>query len=560
MSAPQSSAAASPDSRSAAPAATPRRSTRFGLRFKILLGLTLFNIAGTVLFSVNHYLTEKERILQGIRDKLAAAARALPDMLPPGHLDRAVAPGVVSPADYRRIVDQLSAFCNDTGLRYLYTYFKGEKGFYCTSTNGTPKELAEGKFTAYWDLYDSAPPSLSRAWATGQPVYEAVSDQWGRTYTLFLPLKTKAGTRYISGADIPISFLDEVLAESLTRSALIGLGSFVIFFLISFPLSSQFSQRIIQLAAYTRELAGSDFKPDAATPLHQQIVAMPTKTGDEVGQLAHSFIEMEHQLGSYLQELKETTAAKERFQNELKIAGDIQASMLPHAFAARSEQDRIDLHAGMKPAKEAGGDLYDFFYLDDDHLCFAIGDVSDKGMPAALFMVVALTILRARATADLIDRPEEILRQTNELLIPQNQMCQFVTMFLGIVNVRTGEVVYADGGHNRPYHRHASGEARMLPPGGGIALGVMPEAVYKRHTVQLQPGESLVIYTDGVTEAIAADESFYGEKRLETLVAATPLETPASQWVERVMGNVFDFSKGHAQADDITVLVVRHRA
>jgi sigma-B regulation protein RsbU (phosphoserine phosphatase) len=229
--------------------------------------------------------------------------------------------------------------------------------------------------------------------------------------------------------------------------------------------------------------------------------------------------------------------------------------MLPHEYPA---SDRLDLHAAMKPAKEAGGDLYDCFFLDPDHLCFVIGDVSDKGMPAALFMAVTLTIVRAKATPALADAPEEILRLTNELLVTQNQMYQFVTMFLGVLHVRTGLVVYSDGGHNRPYHRTAAA-AQMIPRGGGIALGVMPGAAYQRHTLQLQPGETLFLYTDGVTEAIAADESFYGEPRLEKLLSAVPFPSPAATWVDGVMKNVFEFSHGHVQADDITVLAVRFK-
>ncbi|HXA15118.1 MAG TPA: PP2C family protein-serine/threonine phosphatase, partial [Opitutaceae bacterium] len=242
---------------------------------------------------------------------------------------------------------------------------------------------------------------------------------------------------------------------------------------------------------------------------------------------------------------------------ELRIAGEIQASMLPHDFKSPGCNCQVDLYAAMKPAKEAGGDLYDFFYLDPDHLCFVIGDVSDKGMPAALFMAVAATVLRAHATAERIQTPEEILTQTNELLIRQNSMYQFITMFLGIVNVRTGAVVYSDGGHNRPYLRRAGKSAEMLPRGGGIALGVMPGASFKHHSLQIQPGDTLFLYTDGVTEAIAADESFYGEGRLETLLSGIPADVPASAWTDAVMQSVFVFSKGHAQADDITVLAVR---
>jgi sigma-B regulation protein RsbU (phosphoserine phosphatase) len=539
------------------PPQVPALGARSGIRFKVLLGLTVFNIAATLIFSVNHYLILKSSIMDRIHDQLSDFARTLPELLPEGYLDRAVNPQAVAPEEYRRIVDRLTRFCNEVGLRYLYSYAQRDQGFYCTSSNGTAKEMAENTYAKYWELYKDAPREIAEAWTSGEVRYYLApsTDQYGECYALFVRKQTAAGTRYIAGADLPVDFVNSLLERSLVQSALLGAAVFACFFLISFFVASRFSSRIVQLAAYTRELAGSNFRPDAASPLRRQVVAIPERTKDEVGQLAGSFLVMEQQLDSYLQELKETTAAKERFQNELKIAGDIQAAMLPHEYPS---SDRLDLHAAMKPAKEAGGDLYDCFFLDPDHLCFVIGDVSDKGMPAALFMAVTLTIVRAKATAALAEAPEEILRQTNELLVTQNQMYQFVTMFLGVLDVRTGQVVYADGGHNRPYHRSATA-VQMLPRGGGVALGVMSGAAYQRHTLQLQPGETLFLYTDGVTEAIAADESFYGEARLEQMLSSVAFAAPASVWVESVMKNVFEFSHGHAQADDITVLAVRFR-
>jgi sigma-B regulation protein RsbU (phosphoserine phosphatase) len=542
------------------PSAPADARPRFGLTVKILLGLTLFNVAATVIFSVNHYFAEKKHIMSELQDKLADYAIGLPQLLPEGYLDKAVSAEAVSPADYRRIVDQLTRYCDNVGLRYLYSYIRGEKGFYCTSSNGTPEEMAQNKFTPYWDLYTSAPPQIQEAWDTGRPVYADVTDAWGHSFTLFLPLKTAAGTRYIAGADLTIAYVDQLLRESMVRSILVAAVTFVLFLVASYFIGTRFSRQIVELAAYTRELVRANFKADIASPLRTTILSIPERSRDEVGQLAASFITMEQRLERYLLELKESTAANERFQNELRIAGEIQASMLPREFTQPDAGHRIALSAIMKPAKEAGGDLYDFFFLDADHLCFVIGDVSDKGMPAALFMAVTLTILRAKATAAFVETPEEILAQTNELLIKQNQMYQFVTMFLGIVNVRTGRVVYSDGGHNRPYLCTSANGAHMLPPGGGIALGVMPGAAFKHHQLDLRPGETLFLYTDGVTEAIAADESFYGEKRLETLLSSVPGDTTPGAWVELVAKNVAEFSRGHPQADDITMLAVRFKS
>lgn len=531
---------------------------RFGLRFKIILGLTIFNILGTAIFAMNHYLAEKQSIMAGIEQKLAVAARALPDMLPDGYLDRAVAADSVAPEEYRKLVNQLSSYCKDTGLKYLYSYTYKDGVFFTTSSNGTPEELADSSFAAYWQEYSQE--KMEQAWITSAPVYDEVSDEWGPVYSLFKPGVTENGTRYMLGADIAISALIAKLDKSLRKSILIGFLSFFVVFIFSFYIGTRVSSKISLLADYTRELAATDFQPVQDLPLRQQIGAMPGQSRDEISQLAASFISMESRLNDYLKELTETTATKERLHNELRIAGEIQLSMLPSGFKPRLRDDGrlgVDLNAAVKPTKEAGGDLYDFFYLDDDHLCFAIGDVSDKGMPAALFMTVVISVMRARSTIEHIGKPEEILRQTNELLIPQNAMCQFVTLFLGILNVKTGELVYSDGGHNHPFLRRAGGKPEMMEFDGGVALGIMSGADYPRYTTTLAPGDVLFLYTDGVTEALAKDDSFYSEERLERVLSEIEPNEKAMVWVENAMQSVFDFAEGHHQADDITVMALR---
>jgi sigma-B regulation protein RsbU (phosphoserine phosphatase) len=540
-----------------APVSLPIK-TRVGLRFKILLALTVFNALVITLFTLDRYASEKARIMEGIEQKLEVSTRALPDMLPDGYIDRAARPDSVTEADYGKIVTELTEFCNTTGLRYLYTYARQDNVFYCTSSNGTPDEIRQGTFTRYWAKYDTAPREIFRAWDTNKAVFTDVSDQWGRTYTVFLPLQTKEGTKFIAGADLPIDFVSGVLSASLRRTLVIGCSCFIVFFIISYWASTRFSRQITLLASYSHELGVNNFAVQPDTPLALEVKKLPSTRSDEVGMLAGSFLLMEDRLHSYINELTETTAVKERIQNEMKIAGGLQASMLPQDIDHTICSNHIDACASMKPAKEAGGDLYDLFLLDDDHLLFVIADVSDKGMPAALFMASTVTILRARATAQLAQSPEVLLAQTNAQLIKQNAMYQFVTTFLAVITLSTGEVTYSDGGHNRPYLRRVGKPAEMLPRGGGIALGVMPEAVYKRASLRLQPGDTLLLYTDGVTEAIAADESFYGERRLETLLSSVPEGHTAKQWVGTVTDDVATFTKGHVQADDITVLALRY--
>ena len=503
------------------PAPVPLERIRFGLRFKIIFALTLLNLIGTAVFAWSHYQTERANIFDGVQQRLEAAARALPDMLPDGYLDRATSEGAISEEEYRRIVDRLSAYCRDTGLIYLYSYTVVDGEFRTTSSNGTPDELRDDSFARYWETYDE--PLLRKAWDDNLRQFGETSedDQWGSVYFLFSPRKTAAGTRYIVGADIAISWLYARLDESLRRSILVGGASFVIVFLFSFYLGAAVSRKITRLAEYTRELSARDFQPVEDEVLRAEVASIPTANRDEIAQLAQSFMAMESRLNAYLKELTETTATKERLSNELRIAGDIQLSMLPQSFKAISRKrssHQLDLHATVKPAKQAGGDLYDFFYLDNDHVFFAVGDVSDKGMPAALFMTVATTLLRGFASSALIERPDVILAKTNDRLEESNSMCQFVTLFAGIVHVRTGEVRFANGGHNRPYLCPRGGKPKQLPAVQGVALGVMPEMEFEVGTLQLAQGDTLFLYSDGVTEALNETQELYGEARLESVL------------------------------------------
>ena len=251
----------------------------------------------------------------------------------------------------------------------------------------------------------------------------------------------------------------------------------------------------------TRRIAGGDFT---------QRIAISAK--NEIGTLAASFNEMTRRLNESIEHLKETTAAKERIESELQIAHEIQMSMVPKIFPPFPDRSEFDIFAALVPAKEVGGDLYDFFFIDDDHLCFAVGDVSGKGVPASLFMAVTKTLFRA--TAGNGGTPGEILARLNTEICRDNESCMFVTFFCGILNIRTGQVDYSNGGHNLPYYLRRDGVS-PLENFGGISLGLVEQSPYASGRMVLRPGEALLLYTDGVTEAMDLSKTLYSDERLE---------------------------------------------
>ncbi|MDD2511354.1 MAG: SpoIIE family protein phosphatase [Syntrophomonas sp.] len=251
---------------------------------------------------------------------------------------------------------------------------------------------------------------------------------------------------------------------------------------------------------------------------------------------------------------KETQEQKELIESELTVAREIQMSIIPKIFPPFPERLEFDLFAVLEPAKEVGGDLYDYFLLDNDHLCFTIGDVSGKGVPASLFMAVTKTLIKAKA--DIRLEPDEILYAVNNELCADNDSGMFVTEFLGILTISSGEIVYSNGGHNLPYILRKEGIIKMLPRMAGMALGVMEEIPYNQARVKLNPGDSLVMYTDGVTEAMNESGKLFGEERLEKILAGLTNHT-AREEVEAILRTTREFVQEAKQSDDITILVLQ---
>jgi sigma-B regulation protein RsbU (phosphoserine phosphatase) len=237
-------------------------------------------------------------------------------------------------------------------------------------------------------------------------------------------------------------------------------------------------------------------------------------------------------------------------RRELDIARSIQQSIVPRAFPQRTD---MALFADMLPAEEVGGDFYDFFFVDADHLGVVIGDVSGKGVPAALFMAVTRTLLRATALTGA--RPSECLLRVNSLLIQENTAEMFVTVFYGIVNLRAGTLEYSNGGHNPPYLLRAGGRVEALHTGGTV-LGMLEDVRFDDRTVTLGPGDGVFLYTDGITEAMDVEGNLFADHRLQDLLADTKGASPEDV-IRAVIDAVTCYSGAAEQSDDVTALAVR---
>jgi sigma-B regulation protein RsbU (phosphoserine phosphatase) len=262
---------------------------------------------------------------------------------------------------------------------------------------------------------------------------------------------------------------------------------------------------------------------------------------------------------SEVTKLKQGLDARRRLiavEQELDVAARIQESILPKCFPPFPNRREIELYAAMTPARQVGGDFYDFFFIDEHHLAFAIGDVSGKGVPAALFMAVCRTLIKATALHD--DCPDSCLNCVNQLLCGDNTSDLFVTVFYGVLDTRTGEVSYTNAGHNPPYWLRRNGTPpEPLENQGGIVLGVVHDARYTKSTITLAAGDSLFLYTDGVTEAMNKDHDLFCNTRLGEHLArvnGAPLDE-----ITRSLSDVIEaFTLSYPQHDDITTLAVRY--
>jgi len=242
-------------------------------------------------------------------------------------------------------------------------------------------------------------------------------------------------------------------------------------------------------------------------------------------------------------------------QYDLDTARNIQSAILPKIFPPFPEHNEFEIFASMEPAKEVGGDLYDFFLLDNERLGFVMGDVSGKGVPAAIFMAVSRTLIRATALKGI--SPDECLTYVNSLLCRESVSSMFVTVFYGILNFKTGELNYANGGHNPPYIISLDGELRKVDLTGGLALGVMEGFMYKNNILHLKPGDTIYTFTDGVTEAMDPEFELYSDERLESFLKEK-CALSATELVKETFVDVHNYAKDAQQSDDITILAVKY--
>lgn len=332
----------------------------------------------------------------------------------------------------------------------------------------------------------------------------------------------------------------------------IALAALLMILLVTLAYGRFLTKRIAQPI---RRIASETVRFSRDNELPEVSLTDSTRGEDEIKLLAMHVDKMEYAIKNYTENLKTVTSQKDRMEGELNVASGIQQGIIPNIFPPFPEREEFDLYAHMTPAKEVGGDFYDFFLVDDDRLALVIADVSGKGAPAALFMMASKIMIKNRAV--LGGTPAEILADVNQQLNEGNYANMFVTAWLGILDLTTGVLTTANAGHEYPAICRADGAFEFFRDKHGFVLGGMSGCKYHTETLTLQPGDTLFVYTDGVTEATDKTLRFFGSERLLETLNRSPHAAPV-ELLDNMSASIYSFADGMEQADDITMLALQY--
>lgn len=380
--------------------------------------------------------------------------------------------------------------------------------------------------------------------------YFLADGQFGYTIAALYPVVSQGETIGFIAVEIPMVTLQADMAHFIFR--IVVAASVTAVLLLFVILAFLMRTMIFPIKLVSREAEVFVQNNNAVSEKLSLI-----RTHDEIQILSESILKLENEINSYIENLTKVTAEKERIGAELNVATQIQADMLPSIFPAFPEREEIDIFASMTPAKEVGGDFYDFFMVDERNLAVVVADVSGKGVPAALFMVIGKTLLKdhTQTGRDL----GEVFTEVNNILCESNDKGMFITAFEGVLDLVTGEFRYVNAGHEPPFICHKDGSFEQYRVRPGFVLAGMENMKYKEQKIQLGEGDRLFQYTDGVTEAMNGEKQLYGMDRLCDILNKKCISAAPRQILELVKGDIDAFVGKEEQFDDITMLCLEYR-
>ena len=533
---------------------------------KFIISLGIVGLVLTIAVSLFSYATSKSYLEDMYADRVMTNSNAIAAMLDVDAVKTILSEGGDQTPEYQEMYNLFNRLKKDGDITFLSLVVPDEDSvcFYIDAMveemgDDPANQLPYGSDILYVDAANPDDPADMEKYITIWERYRdnkgidkplVTDNDYGYNYTGVSVILDENGNaiaeiQYILDMSEVRAYLNSFLINMLLISfAIIGITIIVYIFFVR----KMVTKPVGKLTAFTQEIT----KTSKFENQHIEI-----KTGDEIQSLSESFNFMLVELENYIANLSKVTAEKERIGAELDIAKHIQASMLPCIFPAFPERPEIDIYATMEPAKEVGGDFYDFFMVDDTHLAIVMADVSGKGVPAALFMVIGKTLIKDHTTPgrDL----GKVFTEVNQLLCESNSEELFITAFEGVLDLVTGEFVYVNAGHEMPFICKAGGDFEPYKIRAAFVLAGMEGMKYRAGSMTLEPGDKIFQYTDGVTEATNVGNELYGMERLGAILNKVKKGTP-HEILPAVKRDIDEFVGEAPQFDDITMLCLEYKA
>lgn len=527
-----------------------------GLSIKLITSVLLLSVLLCAAISYMGY-REFTTVLEDEYNRSAyEIAETAKSYLDPDRLEHYLETGEIDAA-YLEIQDRLDALVVSTNSYLIYVTRLSND--YTTSTYIFDAVHPDSGFTRYalgytaQDMDPAYQDEVEQIMTTGERsavYFYSYTQASGAHTTAGIPVKDSAGEIVaFLGVEKAMTALENARQTYVWNVMGITVLAVILFLVVYIGfLRREVVSPILTIAGEARRFAEDNV---ARLDLLEQI-----RKKDEIGTLARAIGRMETDIVQYVENLTAVTAEKERIGTELNVATQIQADMLPRIFPPFPERDEFDIYATMTPAREVGGDFYDFFLVDQDHLAVVIADVSGKGVPAALFMVIVKTLIKNHTQTGMA--PDQVFETVNRQLCENNEAGMFVTAFLGVLEISTGRFTYVNAGHNPPLAALGGRPYDWLPSKRGFVLAGLEGVRYRQQEIVLCPGDSIFCYTDGVTEALDPADALYSEARLRAFFRGRDLEgRPLAEQLDLLRRDIAAFAAGAEQADDITMLLLR---
>lgn len=523
---------------------------KHSLKKSVMTGIVVLAVILTVGTNLIVGLQYRDRKIEDSSDLAFSYTRAAAEFIDGDSIQRYLETNTKDPY-YEEVMAFLNSFQLNTNLKYYYVFVPMENDLiYIWDAEhyegacplGYHEEYMVGGKEAVRDVYRTDPI---------EEISITKDDTYGYIASAYSPVFNSAGEPVaIVGVDLSMPGLNQEIFSFLVNSV-------VFVAIITFWLSGIYffytKRNILKPIDLLHRAAGrmvENLEED-------QVQEIDIHTGDEIEELASAFMQMNLEVKEYIKKLYLVTAEKERIGAELDVAAHIQSSMLPCIFPPFPDRHEFDIYATMTPAKEVGGDFYDFFMVDERHLAIVMADVSGKGVPAALFMVIGKTLIKdhTQPGADL----GTVFSEVNDILCASNSEGMFITAFEGVLDLVTGEFRFVNAGHEIPFISRAGGAFEPHKIRAGFVLAGMEGMRYRAGVMELMPGDKLFQYTDGVTEATSAAKELYGMERLQNVLASVSDKAP-QEILPAVKTDIDRFVGTAPQFDDITMLCLEYKA